>query len=196
MIARDRVICLVKSGAKRGSPITAKVIMEMEIKIAWSTQKSPDFDLREFVSGVLEIAKENLQRDGELAGIAFVITDDQIQCAAMEFAEHDEKTAMYNALTRFAQTEHATALVTCNDAFMSNDAGPDAAETYYPGKLAAEGARECIMLTVSGPGIRTWCLEVPYERERNEIRFGDVVEESGGQLGLLEGWASVESKVH
>jgi hypothetical protein len=170
--------------------------MKTEIKIAWSTPKSPDFDLREFASGVLEIAKENLQRDGELLGIAFVVTDDQIQCAAMEFANHDEKTAVYDALVRFAQGEHATALITCNDAFMSNDAGPRAVETYYPGKLAAEGARECIMLTVSGPGIRTWCLEVPYERNGSEIRLGEAVEASGGQLGFLEGWASVEPKIH
>jgi hypothetical protein len=79
---------------------------------------------------------------------------------------------------------------------MSNDAGPRAVETYYPGKLAAEGARECIMLTVSGPGIRTWCLEVPYERNGSEIRLGEAVEASGGQLGFLEGWASEEPKVH
>jgi hypothetical protein len=170
--------------------------METDIKIVWSTPKTPDFDMRRFASSVLEIAKENLQRDKELLGIAFIVTGDRIQCATMEFRDHDEKAALYEALVRFAQAERAMALITCNDAFMSKNAGRDAVEGYYPGKLAAEGAAECIMLTVSGPGIQTWSLDLPYERTESEIRFGDVVEESGGELGFLEGWASNAPKIH
>jgi hypothetical protein len=171
--------------------------MENEVKIAWTTPKSPDFDLREFASGVLEIARENLARDGELVGTAFVISDELIQCGAVEFSDHNEKASIYDALVRLAGAQNAVALVTCNDAFMSNDAGAAAVEAYYPGKLAAERAGECIMVTVSGPGILNWSLELPYERgEDGEIRFGELVEESGGQLGLLEGWASQEPRVH
>ncbi|MGE5324261.1 MAG: hypothetical protein ACM3SW_15440, partial [Actinomycetota bacterium] len=108
--------------------------MEKETKIAWSTPKSPDFVLREFAFGVLEIAKENLQRDGELAGIAFLIMDGQIECVAMEFKDHNEKTVVYEALVKFAKAQGAVALVTCNDAFIGNNAGPDELEAYYPGK--------------------------------------------------------------
>jgi hypothetical protein len=170
--------------------------METEIKIAWSTPKSDDFDLREFALSVLQIAKENLKKDGELVGIAFIITNDLIRCAAMEFSDHDEKSVLYEALVKFARDESAMALITCNDAFLSNDAGPEALETYYPGKLAAEGAKECIMLTVSGPGIKTWSLDLSYERTERGIQFGDVVEETDEELGFLEGWASKEPRVH
>jgi hypothetical protein len=63
-------------------------------------------------------------------------------------------------------------------------------EGYYPGKLAVEGARECIMLTVSGPAIQTWTVEIPYERSNDQIKFGNLREEIGSEVGFLEGWAS------
>lgn len=169
--------------------------MEKGIKIAWSAPKDPEFDLREFALGVLNVAKENLLQDGELIGTAFVISNDSIQCASMEFGDHDEKARLYDALVQYARGLDAIALVTCSDAYMRDKFGPDDVAAYYPGKLAVEGARECIILTVSGPGIRTWSLEVPYQRTTAEIRFGQLVEEFGGELGLLEGWASQESKI-
>jgi hypothetical protein len=170
--------------------------MQQQIQIAWSTPKSPDFDVREFASRVLAIAKENLQRDGELVSTAFIITEDRIQCASIEFAGHEEKTAAYDALVKFAQSENALAVITCNDAFWSKNAGPEDVEAYYPGKLAAEGrASECILVTLSGPGIRNWSIEVRYERSESEIRFGEPYEESGGEIGFLEGWASGAPKL-
>jgi hypothetical protein len=169
--------------------------MQQQIKIAWSTPKSPDFDVREFASGVLAIAKENLQRDGELVGTAFIISEDRIRCASIQFSGHEQKAAIYEALVQFARAENALALITCNDAFVSKNAGPEEVETYYPGKLAAEGANECIFVSLSGPGIRNWSIEVPYERNGSEIRFGEPREESGGEIGFLESWASSESKV-
>jgi hypothetical protein len=51
------------------------------------------------------------------------------------------------------------------------------------------------MLTVSGPAIETWALEIPYERIDQTIKFGDACEEAAGEVGFLEGWASGKSKV-
>jgi hypothetical protein len=72
---------------------------------------------------------------------------------------------------------------------------PDYVEEYYPGKLAVDGAKECIMLTVSGPAIQTWSAEIPYQRANDGIEFGDVHEQIGGEAGFLEGWASEQHKV-
>ena len=105
------------------------------------------------------------------------------------------KTGAYESLVKFAQGQNAMAVITCNDAFWRKNAGAEEVEGYYPGKLAVEGASECILVTLSGPGIRNWSIEVPYERNGNEIRFGEPREESGGEIGFLEGWATGESKV-
>jgi len=166
------------------------------IKVAWSVPLSEDFDLKDFALGVLGIAKENLQRDGELIPTAFAITADHIHCYSVSFANHDEQRGVYASLIEAAKKDGAVALITCNDALWSNNAGPEYVEGYYPGKLEVEGAKECIMLTVSGPAIETWALEIPYERIGRTIEFGDACEEAAGEVGFLEGWVSGKSKIH
>jgi len=169
--------------------------MSKAVQLAWTVPRSDDLDLREFALGVLEIAKENLQRDGHLIPTAFAITESHIHCYSVSFANHDEKPGVYSNLIAAAKNEGATALITCNDALWSNNATPEYVEGYYPGKLAVDGARECIMLTVSGPAIQTWSVGIPYQRIDNGIEFGDAVEEIGSEVGFLEGWASERPKV-
>jgi hypothetical protein len=169
--------------------------MSENLQPGWAVPKSEDFDLRDFALGVLGIAKENLGRDGELVPIAFAITGDQIQCYSVTFKDHDEKTSVYRELVQAAQAAGALALITCNDAYRSNKTGPGELESYYPGKLAAEGAQECVMLTVSGPAMQVWCVEVPYERRSEGIQFGDQVESVGEEIGFLEGWAQVSPRI-
>ena len=169
--------------------------MSENVKVAWTVPLSEDFDLRDFALGVLKIAKENLQRDGELISTAFAITASHIHCYLVSFANHEEKPVAYSKLIHAARNQGATALITCNDAFTDNKAGPDAVEAYYPGKLAATNAQECIMLIVSGPAIQTWTAEVPYRRVGDDIEFGDMQEDLGGEVGFLEGWACETPKV-
>jgi hypothetical protein len=164
-------------------------------KLAWSVPLHEAFDLKEFALGVLEIAKENLQRDGHLIPTAFAITASHIHCYSVSFADHDDKPGVYSDLIEAVKNEGATALITCNDALWSNNAGPKDVEGYYPGKLAVDGAKECIMLTVSGPAIQTWSVDLPYQRIDNGIEFGDAREQIGGEVGFLEGWASQQPKV-
>ena len=163
--------------------------MGEHLKSGWTVPRSEDFDLKDFALGVLEIAKENLQRDGELVSTAFLVTDKQLQCLSIAFADHEEKPAAYRELVKAAQEAGASALITCNDAYWSTKAGSEDVEGYYPGKLAAEGARECIMLTVSGPGIQTWCVDVPYVRSGKKIEFSKATESFGQAVGFLQGWA-------
>lgn len=169
--------------------------MSEKVKVAWTVPLSEGFDLKEFALGVLELAKENLQRDGELIPTAFAITASHIHCYSVSFADHEEKPLAYSKLIEAARDQEATALITCNDAFMDNKASPEAVEAYYPGKLAATNAQECIMLIVSGPAIQTWTAEVPYERSGDRIEFGATNEETGGEAGFLEGWACETPKV-
>lgn len=169
--------------------------MSENVKVAWTVPLSDDFDLKEFALGVLEIAKENLQRDGMLIPAAFAITARHIHCYSVSFADHDEKPGVYADLIAAARNEGATALITCNDALWSNNAGTEDVEGYYPGKLALDGANECIMLTVSGPAIQTWSAQIPYQKMDDGIEFGAVSDEVGGEVGFLEGWASGKPKI-
>ncbi len=167
----------------------------MPIQLAWSVDKDDDFDVRDFAARLLEGAKENLERDGELASVAFVVTNMHLQCYAVTFGDHEEKEAAYHELVSAARAADAIALVTCNDAYWTNRADAEYIEGYYPGKLATENARECIMVAVSGPAIETWCVEVPYERSGKTIQFGEHSEFTGKQLGFLEGWSSEKPRI-
>lgn len=170
--------------------------MSDSVKLAWAVPKDDDFELKDFALNLLEIAKENLQRDRELLSTAFLVTPDELQCYSITFHDHDEKAAAYDQLVKAAKAAKADALITCNDAYWKDKADRNYVEGYYPGKLAAEGGKECIMLTVSGPLIETWCLEVPYERSKQGIQFGAAVESLGEDLGFLMNWASAKPRVN
>ena len=170
--------------------------MSDNVKLAWAVPKDDDFELKDFALNLLEIAKENLQRDRELVSTAFLVTADELQCYSITFRDQDEKTVAYDDLVKAAKAAKADALITCNDAYWKDKADRNYVEGYYPGRLAAEGAKECIMLTVSGPLMETWCLEVPYERSREGIQFGAAVESLGEDLGFLMNWASAKPRVN
>lgn len=166
------------------------------VQLAWAVPRDDDFQLKDFALNLLEIAKENLARDRQLVPVSFVVTSDQLQCYSLTFADQEDKAAAYGELVEAAKAANAGALITCNDAYWRQSAGPNEVEGYYPGKLEAEGAKECIMLTVSGPAMSTWCVRVPYERTENEIKFLDQAESSGEELGFLQGWGSSRSRVN
>jgi hypothetical protein len=166
------------------------------VKLAWAVPKSDDFDLKDFALRLLDGALENLERDGELLPVAFVVTPDELQCYAITFRDHDQKTAAYADLVSAAQAANASALITCNDAYWKNNADRQFLEGYYPGKLAAEGAKECIMVTVSGPLVETWCVEVPYQRSEKGFQFGARSESVGEQVGFLTNWSSGKPPVN
>ena len=166
------------------------------VQLAWAVPKDDDFVVKDFALNLLEIAQENLTRDHQLVPVSFMVTADQLQCYSVTFADQEEKPAAYAELIQAAREANAAILITCNDAYWKNNARPEDLEGYYPGKLAAEGARECIMLTVSGPAIDTWCVEVPYERTASGIEFGESLESSGQEIGFLQGWAGSKRAVN
>jgi len=144
-------------------------------------------DIRQLISQVLEIGKENLARDGYLIPVAFLVTPQDVLLVEVRFQGQEEKQAAYQAVVAAARQHNALAVVTLNDAYYARK---DQAEDYYLGKLAAEGASECICAVVSGPDFAPWSVSVPYERTKEGIRFGKEEESSDIQVGLLPDWAA------
>jgi hypothetical protein len=170
--------------------------MNSPLQLAWAVPKSDDLDVKDFALQLLESAKENLQRDGELVSVAFVITPDQLQCYSMKFGDQEGKTSAYHDLVKAAQTANASAVITLNDAYWRNKADAQYLEGYYPGKLAADGAEECIMVTVSGPSLEMWCIRAPYRKSEEGIKFGAHAESFGNEIGFLEGWAEGKPRIN
>jgi hypothetical protein len=158
----------------------------MGIELVWTVEPDENFDLYDFGRGTLDDAIENLKKDGELEGTAFVLTPDHLHCLGVSFKGQEEKRRTYQEVIAFAKKNNAVAIITLNDAWWGP---PEAAQNYYPGKIKEEYGWECIHVTVSGPGLKNWFLEVKYRREKGKLLFERPTEESGGQLGMLAGWA-------
>jgi len=151
-------------------------------------------DLREFAGQILEMAKENLRNDGCLLPVAFLVTPEQVLATPIVFQNQEEKEGAYRQLVETARARQALAIVTLNDAHYRPDPSGETRAVYYPGKLAAEGAAECILLTISGPGIASWEVRIPYQRGTEGIAFREAEESSSIQLNLLGDWASDPAK--
>jgi hypothetical protein len=147
-------------------------------------------DLREFALQVLEIAKDNLRQYSQLLPVCFLITEGRADIMPVVFQTPEEKAAAYREVVAAARQRGAMAIITLNDAHYQRN--PTSADTdgYYPGKLAAEGAPECILLTVCGPAMPSWEIQVPYTRSEGGLTFGEPEESTGPHLTFLEGWAS------
>lgn len=158
----------------------------MGIDLVWSSEPDDDFDLYEFARDTLDEAIANIKSDGYLEGAAFVRTVAQLHCLAVSFEGQNEKEQTYQEVIAFAKEHSATAIITLNDSYWGP---PGSEEGYYPGKLKEQYGLECIWISVSGPGLKNWFIEVKYRRDKGILLFEMPTEESGGQLGLLAGWA-------
>jgi hypothetical protein len=145
-------------------------------------------DVRTLAFEVLDEAKRSLQRDKHLLPLAFLITIRYPIRMRLSFQGTQEKDASYARVVTLAKAHKALAILTVNDAHVSDPNDDD--EGYYYGKLAATKSAEAIWITVSGPAITSWSITSPYTRTGEEITFGADVESVGGQLNLLAGWAS------
>jgi hypothetical protein len=137
----------------------------------------------------LETAKEDLRRDGYLLPVAFVVTDEGIIDFNIQFKDRNEKSWVYSKLVEVAKEKNAKAIITINDAQITKPPQEDNAQTQP--ESAGDGiSKECLYLTISGPGVQTWTVSVPYYRATSGIIFGKQFEATNDILNLLPGWGT------
>lgn len=146
-------------------------------------------DLKKFAKGLIERAKENLQQDGYLQSGVFLITDSEVYCYSVSFSGYDQKEFAYGEAVQKAQELGALAIVTLNDAFIGDKYAP---ENYEWGQAAADPKGECIFVTLSGPGLENWTIEVEYRREPGGIVFSPPTEEE--KSFYRPAWGLVEER--
>jgi len=157
-----------------------------ELKPEWIVVKIEGFDLLTYARAMMESSIDVLTNDDFLVASALIITDENIHGIYVSYDGQDEKEQVYGEVVKYARRVKAIAIVTVNDSYVGE---PDDVEDYYPGKLKEIGSKEAIMITISGPGIKSKVLRVMYERVKGRIRFGQVEEEDGITIGLLHDWA-------
>jgi hypothetical protein len=126
----------------------------------------------------LDDAKKDLCRDKYLIPVAFILTDDEVLNFNLQFEDREQKLSVYSKLVELAKAKKARAIITINDANVTDAPGTDNAGL----------PNECIFMTVSGPNIQTWTVSVSYRREGSEIIFEKPIESQDDILNLLPGW--------
>ena len=144
-------------------------------------------DLRDYALRALEVAKKDLKRDRYLIPVAFIVIEDEILDFSVQFENLEQKLFVYNKVVEIAKERNARAIITINDATIKNPPGKSM-EGLGPDLSNASGMQECIFVTISGPGIRTWSVSVPYLRTNDDIVFGNSQETVNDILNLLPGW--------
>jgi hypothetical protein len=164
----------------------------MPIEIVWSSARDDMFDVKEFASGLLERARENLQQDGYVQSAVFLVTGTEVQCYSVSFSGYVEKEATYDEVVQRARELNAQAIVTLNDAFTGDKYAAD----YEWGQIAKNPKGECLFVTVSGPGLENWAKEIEYRRGPDEIVFSPSAEERNTFIGMLGDWSRKGQRVH
>jgi hypothetical protein len=100
----------------------------------------------------LDDAKNDLSRDKYLTPVAFIITDDEVLDFNLQFEDREQKLSAYSKLVELARAKNARAIITINDANVTDT----------PGKDSAGLPNECVFMTVSGPDTQTWTVSVSY----------------------------------
>jgi hypothetical protein len=145
-------------------------------------------NLKNYALKVLEVAKEDLRRDKYLLPVAFIVTDEEVFDFNLQFEDAQQKKSVYAELIEVAKEKAARAIITINDATITNDLEGTSSATTREDRRTT---RNCIFLTISGPSVTTWSLSLPYDSDGNKIVFGNPTETSDDVLNLLPGWPGV-----
>jgi hypothetical protein len=90
-----------------------------------------------------------------------VVADQGIQDFNIQFTNREERASVYARLVEIAKETDARAIITISDAKIA-DALPKNNPELSSEVSALEIPEDCLYLTVSGPGIQTWAVSVPY----------------------------------
>jgi len=148
-----------------------------------------DDDLKELMMKCLDIEKKVVQEElhDYACAVVIIVSPTGRHFEHPEFLDEDEKVAAYSAIVKTAKALSATAIVTINAARMGTSEMDTDLEGYWWGKLAA-GAKECISITVSGPGMRSLGLIQGYEITDGKVIFDPSPEVEETEVGMLVGW--------
>ena len=147
-------------------------------------------DIKALMLRLLERQKEYVLEDLEVYACAMVVTvtAEETFLEFPRFQEEAEKIAAYAAIVQKAKLNHAIAIITVNGAFTRSNMSEDELDGLWWGALNSSNAHPCILVTASGPGMRSFAFELAYDIHDGEVDFGSVLELERTEVGMLPDW--------
>jgi len=152
-----------------------------------------DVDLKPMIERLVEREKEYIREDREGYGcaMAVVVTPEGIHLDFPKFDDEVSKRAAYDHLVHFAKEKNATAIVTFNNAWTRAAQYPGELDDIAPGEIDATNGTPCLLVTISGPGMKSCALEMEFEFLEREVRFGTLEQLESVDVNLLAGWSDI-----
>ena len=147
-------------------------------------------DIKALMLQLLEREKGYVVEELEEYGCAMVVTvtPDDTFLAFPQFESDDDKDTAYEEIVSKARSDGATTIITVNSAFTQAVDHPGDLDGYWPGKLNAGNARRCILLTASGPGMKSFGVEFKYQIVDGKALFDPLEDFHEMEVGLLPNW--------
>jgi hypothetical protein len=148
-------------------------------------------DIRRHVLNLLKLSKQFLSEDGDLDPTAFIITASDQLLRPIELDDESHKLQSCKKIVEEARRQNALAIVTVFLARSKNfDKQSFVREDYSWGDIQSSSSERCILVTLSGPGIKNWATALPFKIDNGKVVFRKRVEFSKGlDLGLFPGWS-------
>jgi hypothetical protein len=146
-------------------------------------------DLKELMLRCLETEKQTVMEELNeyCCSIVIVLTPEGRYVRRAAFLDEDEKVAAYAEIVAEAKRQSALAIVTVNAA-RTRKLAPGEEAGYWWGKLEAEGARDCISISASGPGMESYGLDLAYDIVGDHVQFDALPEFEKTEIGMLPDW--------
>jgi hypothetical protein len=147
-------------------------------------------DLKTHALNILKMSKQFLSEDGDLDPTAFIITADDQLLRPIDLQDEASKIESCTKIVDEARRQKALAIITV---FLTRSKDFDhedfARDDYSWGDIQNDSSERSILLTLSGPGIKSWATALPFRSTDGKLAFGDRVEYAEGvDLGLFPGW--------
>lgn len=149
---------------------------------------TPEF-LKNFMNEILETAKENIEHDGELMPMVFLIRRDskEILGVPIDMGTDEQKARSYGTVFLAAKQFDMEAAVFLNDSYMKSMSSMDPCSHY---DLAVDPeATECIMVAAKGPSVAPFGISLQYRRgDLGNIEWLGRIEMPGATINLMQNW--------
>jgi hypothetical protein len=156
-----------------------------------------DIDVKKIMLTLLERQKEYVLEDRENYGEAMVavfLADNQSHVTFPAYEDEEGKIAAYSAIVRKAKEDGAVLIITVNSARTKKDPPEAELENYRWGDFGPSDSQSCILLTASGPSLRSCSLQLGYAIRGTNVEFDLEPEFSYGiELTLLPDWPAREA---
>jgi len=147
-------------------------------------------DLKTLAGELLEKEKKFLldEKEEYAAAVVVVVTPERRYWEEAEFNDVEEKVAAYADIVRHAKENGAVAIITVNSSYVKPVTGSNELAAYRWGDLRESGSQHAITVTISGPGIESCCMNLPYSFEDGAVVLGEPTEFEPALIDLTPDW--------